>query len=80
MAAAARQRRLQAVISRITSPFLPEPSGHKTIVMILFTPLAAVGRACPAVLRVMLRLRGITGNSSLNVKLHRTERRERSSL
>ncbi|EBK2214624.1 hypothetical protein YE88_23040 [Salmonella enterica subsp. enterica serovar Schwarzengrund] len=61
-------------------PALPEYPECETILLFLFPPLAAVGRACPAVLRVMLRLRGITGNSSLNLKLHRSERRERSSL
>ncbi|MIO29937.1 hypothetical protein CGA96_23810, partial [Salmonella enterica subsp. enterica] len=67
MAAAARQRRLQAVIVRIPSPILLELSGYETILLFLFPPLAAVGRVCPAVLRVMRRLRGITGNSSLNL-------------
>lgn len=46
----------------------------------VFPPLAAVDRACPAVLRVMLCLHGITGNSSLKLKPHPSERRERSSL
>ncbi len=80
MAAAARQSRLQAVIVRIPPPPCLNIPVVKPLYYFVFPPLAAVGRACPAVLRVMLCLHGITGNSSLKLKLHLSERRERSSL
>ena len=44
-------------------PFPAGQSGLNTILLFLFLPLAAVGWVFPAVLRVMLRLRGITGNN-----------------
>lgn len=55
MAAVARQCRLQAVISRITPPVLPEYFGYKTTVLFLFLPPAAVSRTFAAVLRVIPR-------------------------
>ncbi|MEQ5117331.1 hypothetical protein [Morganella morganii] len=44
MAAAARQRRLQAVIVHILSSVLPEPSGRKTT---LLFRIPAAGRSWP---------------------------------
>jgi hypothetical protein len=44
MAAAARQRRLQAVIVRIPSPVLPEHSVSKTV---LLFRVPAIGRSWP---------------------------------
>lgn len=46
----------------------------------VFPPLAAVGRACPAVLRVMLRLSGIAGNNHWGLKPHYSDRRSTFSL
>lgn len=46
MAAAARQRRLRAVIVRIPPPVLPEHSGRKTT-LLFFIP--AFGRSWPGV-------------------------------
>lgn len=62
MAAVARQRRLQAVISRKTPPSCLNNPDVKPFMSILFLPVAAVSRGFAAVLRVIPRWRGITGN------------------